>query len=777
MEGGAASAGAPDDGNDEFVHFFEALGITDQQKTTFLGRLLEQFYDIGAKLDEHLAPTGAVLHCAVSRMVAGENPLDPPHHRWIRIHDRIGFFSNHDDHSCRVINNGLSFAYRYKELEAIAEANALVLEEVRLAISQRRGSAGSAPRLARPAPLVAGADDVPIGGRVLRDDGVAARRGGGGGPGDASAQGQAGTAGAGAQGGLSAGGEDTGDDLEIPTGGVELRRDPTPCVAGADVPENGGLVVPRRPVSDTPAVKSATADPLMVTPVTPASLFVAEQPYVAPSSESVEVVTAVLETYLQRDDAKGVIRQLLVDGLLCWGRLHSGQTSKAAAGVISATEAGTGWPAVRQLLTQRWPMWSAPTKTEPVLPPEGSVSRHTHPGREVRTSRWKVKVDMTAVNPIIKRLEVVSNKNFKQGDLDGVVEVQRVGPGMRVHLAVTIASTLLVATWDSTFAAILKQLAASGRAPVLRKQPIAAAACHDFEASDVWGSQTMGLAGTSDDEAAAGGSADAPASTEAAASLAAIQDERQAEVDKLLAADKAGTAGANRARRIEARRRERLSRPQVEPRPVRAALPPAGSRKRFPDAVKANGGSVKGTAPVGSAAAPADADVDGLSQVTAAPSGALGVPLPSQVVHAPDAAVVSGLPDASQVSALPDGSGSRPMSSPGSSPFLSLPLVPGGPPLPPRTPLFGNVYGSSATRPGASSFSLSPLRRRADIERVAATVREATHIAEDHAAVRFPSASPSRTVPGAEPASNTVAPSLSDSDTDVAMMDEDEEDD
>jgi len=90
-----------------------------------------------------------------------------------------------------------------------------------------------------------------------------------------------------------------------------------------------------------------------------------------PSIESVEVVTVMLETYWQRDDAKCVIRLLLVDGLLCLGRLHSGQTSKAVFGVMSAAEATTEWPAVRKLLTQRWPMWSSPAMTEPVSPPEG----------------------------------------------------------------------------------------------------------------------------------------------------------------------------------------------------------------------------------------------------------------------------------------------------------------------------------------------------------------------------------------------------------------------
>ncbi|OSX75283.1 hypothetical protein BU14_0242s0001 [Porphyra umbilicalis] len=81
MEGGADSAGAADDDNDELFHFRKELGITDHQKTAFLGRLVEKFYGIGAKPDEHMAPTGAVLRCAVSRMVAVENPLDPPNHR------------------------------------------------------------------------------------------------------------------------------------------------------------------------------------------------------------------------------------------------------------------------------------------------------------------------------------------------------------------------------------------------------------------------------------------------------------------------------------------------------------------------------------------------------------------------------------------------------------------------------------------------------------------------------------------------------------------------
>jgi len=113
---------------------------------------------------------------------------------------------------------------------------------------------------------------------VHRDDKAATKCEGRGSPYDASAPGQAGTAEAVAQNKPSHGGEDGGDDFRIPAGGLEIRRDPTPSAAGADVPEKGGSVIPQRPVGEAPADKSATADVLLVSPVTPASLSSSEQP-------------------------------------------------------------------------------------------------------------------------------------------------------------------------------------------------------------------------------------------------------------------------------------------------------------------------------------------------------------------------------------------------------------------------------------------------------------------------------------------------------------------
>lgn len=45
-------------------------------------------------------------------MVVSENPREPPSHRWIRVLDRLGFFSDGDKHAERIVNIGMSFAYR-----------------------------------------------------------------------------------------------------------------------------------------------------------------------------------------------------------------------------------------------------------------------------------------------------------------------------------------------------------------------------------------------------------------------------------------------------------------------------------------------------------------------------------------------------------------------------------------------------------------------------------------------------------------------------------------
>jgi len=779
------AAAVPEDADDEYAEFFRALGLTDVQKTSYLARLLQSFYDVGAKLDEHLAPTGAVLHAAISRTCQGESPMDAPHHRWIRIHDRLGFFADQDDHASRIINIGLTFAYRHKELDALSAASALRLEQLRLTSARHPNPVGSTRLSPRPG-------EVPDGGRVIRDDGAAARVEAGSAPGAGGSM----SAGGGVK--LSPKDNDLGDrgdrgDLAVPDGGLEVRRDPLARAAvavvhagggGQDMPEIGGTVVARRQVAAPAGNDGTMTESLMVTAAVPAAVHVKEQPLVKPSPQAVACTTAVLEAFMPRDDAKGVVRQLLVDSLLCWGRLHSGQTAKAAAGVISAAEVETEWPAVRKLLSLCWPTWSTPIKNVAVVPPEGSVSRQTHPGRMTLTSRWKLKVDMTAINPTIRKWDVKADRNFKRGPLDDSVEVQRIASGLKVPMAVTVASILLVGTWDPAFCTIMQQLVASGRAPVHRKASVAAAACHDFELANPGLPQALeptvaASADRTDD--------DRPALATSAAPLAAVLETRQAEVDHLLAVDKADTAGASRARRILARRRERLSVPRTHLLTADAGLAPDSS-----SAPASVGGSKKRPASHGNKSVhrkkAAVKQVSGvlagqggmsMSQVTAAPTpvppGAPPDPIPEPLAAAGSFREQPVcFPSPARIP--PDEQ--RTISVPPSSSCFSTPGVPASSlSSPPPTPVSVDGGGGVSAEPsGSGRPPLVPSRLPAggDLHRVTASVQAATLSAESLLAVRFPSVAPLLPATMSHPAPTLGAPFDSDSDAEVAMMDEEE---
>ncbi|KAK1864485.1 hypothetical protein I4F81_007031 [Pyropia yezoensis] len=71
-------------------------------------------------------------------MVNTENPMLPPQYPWIRVVDRVGFFNDSDVFAGRVVSVGLAYAYRHKELDVLAAANALRLID-------RRQSVESAP--------------------------------------------------------------------------------------------------------------------------------------------------------------------------------------------------------------------------------------------------------------------------------------------------------------------------------------------------------------------------------------------------------------------------------------------------------------------------------------------------------------------------------------------------------------------------------------------------------------------------------------------------------
>jgi len=323
----------------------------------FLARLLETFHEVAMKLDEHLAPSGAILHATISRMCEGDNHMDGPHHRWIRIVDRIGFFFDDDEHAGRVINLGLSFAYRQKELDAAAKAIALRLERTRAAVGRDRSEGAtlgqdhsSAAALAHGD--VSGCDEVTAGGLVVRNDGASGRsRPKETGDGDGAAH-------------LS-----DDDGLDVPLGGAVVRRD----VAGqpgsdgnGELPKGGVLVVARRdPPGGAASTRAATAAAAAVAAtaagaVATASPAAADEarasalvevvgfakttdhdtppPLLKPSGEAVACDTRVLDLIRDRSDCKDVLRKLHVDGLVCLARLHGGQ---AVEGVIAANSVET----------------------------------------------------------------------------------------------------------------------------------------------------------------------------------------------------------------------------------------------------------------------------------------------------------------------------------------------------------------------------------------------------------------------------------------------------
>lgn len=126
--GGAANIGP------QYVRFFQTPGVSDGPKVQTLACLLKRFYLMAAHLGKHLAPVGALLHSAVSRMVESENPRARPQHRWIRVVDRLEFFGDSNDHASRLVNVGLSCAYRHQELQFLTSANAVRLKDLRLSV-------------------------------------------------------------------------------------------------------------------------------------------------------------------------------------------------------------------------------------------------------------------------------------------------------------------------------------------------------------------------------------------------------------------------------------------------------------------------------------------------------------------------------------------------------------------------------------------------------------------------------------------------------------------
>lgn len=495
----------------QYGRFFQTLGINDGPKVQTLARLLKRFYIVAKQLDNHLAPVGATLHSAVSRMVQSDDPRAPPQHRWIRIVDRLEFFGDADDHASRVVNVGLSYAYRHQEVHDLTATNALRLSNVLPGAGD-----GVHP------PIAAAALPQPPTGGVV----VAERR-----RGPLPSPPSGGQAGA-----VDAGGTPRGDpplaatddvSLAVPPEGVVVRRDgdglvqngnDSPQVAGAVLAQqaggapdaaasvdmdallqDGGIVVARRLLGPEdagggPAVEGST---LSGNPAAPgvavrsviflddaaAQVVSSSQPLVTPSAAALNCVNTVLDVMKVRQDVRGVLEQLVIDSLLCFARLHGGVAVNGSSGVPAADDSVT-WKTVRKIAHRWWPVWEGPASSGKPLPPPGTVSYLSHPCRAVRSSKWAIEVDMTGVNDAIRALDVDSERYFEKSNLPERECVARLGPkcvNTVAPLGTSVATLLLMGTKEASFCNVLNELVAVGRAPAPKSIPVVAATCHEFE--------------------------------------------------------------------------------------------------------------------------------------------------------------------------------------------------------------------------------------------------------------------------------------------------------
>lgn len=526
----------------QYVRFFETLGVTDAGKLQVLSRHLQLVHDVASQLDSHLEAVGASLHVAVSRMCKSVNQLGPSQHRWIRVVDRLGFFNDTDVHASRIVNIGLSYAYRHKELDAIAATNTLLLADLRLAADPGEREAGRCPPLevpredtaaARPpessgTPLSAGAAalppslggpsgagegdlQVPVGGLVVPR------------PGDVqpAATAVARTVAA-AAGGIGQGGG--GDDLQVREGGILVETRETPfahpaaaadqALSAAHVPltlsagavgERGGdgtrRELPRSDMSpwSAPVVVPADVGQDMVYP----KVVSDSQPVVKPTEVAVKSVVGVLEGMLVRGDVRQVLQQLVCDSLLCWARQRSGAVRSPTQEVVPANVEQL-WTSVRKLLHRWWPTWEAsPTFAGEAasVPPPGTVSFITHPHRRPKYCKWAIDVDVSAAHDIISRLQGVgSARYFDKEKLPSMVTVMRVGPSAKSPILMSVATLLLVASKEYAFPTLLTELASMGRAPEPKDKSVVVATCHEFETAGLEAPAVL-LAGASEQAA------------------------------------------------------------------------------------------------------------------------------------------------------------------------------------------------------------------------------------------------------------------------------------
>jgi len=448
----------------EYALFLESLEITERAKVALLANLLRDVYEASTKLDLHLEPHGASFHSALSRVLTTDNPHDVRSLFCIRVVDRMGFFTDDDTYAKRIVNVGLAFAYRHKQLDTLAASGVL------------RQEAGAANRLRAVEVSVHDDDAIPVG-KVGAGDGTSVEGSDGGGADEDSADVPV-----------------RGFVLDRPHAGAQRRSDPPQSlplaagVAGAgdggDDPNGvnrGGVVVARRsgalvPMAPEAAVGDGGGDPPGISGVLPGGIVVArrsaaaagaagdgdgdgddgaddsqltgfpstiheQQPVVEPSADALQAVSYVLGLVEERDDALGDLRGLLSERLKVLQRYRPPHKVKR-----SGSSSSGGGCAVHALVEPWWPIWQAPRDGIKVSPAPGIFGYHVNSLRPVWKTRWCIKVDMKKTKSRLDRIHANHPKIFERDGRPAIEVVVLLVQARPLRLTVVIACMVLMET-------------------------------------------------------------------------------------------------------------------------------------------------------------------------------------------------------------------------------------------------------------------------------------------------------------------------------------------
>jgi len=453
----------------DFVQFFRDLDITDKNKIPFLAGLLRNFLDAAAKLDAHLVVYSASVHAAVSRMVPPASPYELPHHLWIRVHDRLGFFHDLDKHAQRLVNIGLSYAYRHMEIDALAVANAKVLKDISRQTGVFVGDivCEDAGRIETDKLTVYDAGSVVAGthgDRAAAADGCVdhVARGGNAHPREAAHMPNqpplrptcGNDAGAlDADSSDSTGEHDGSDAPPLDHVAADGRRSSAPlgeaASRGGDVPTAARQVL------------QAEARPVF-----------ARQPVLTPDGSALAVVIGALSSMGGRVDAEDACREIFVNSI----KLFVGNHECAKQGAVPYTSERC-WSVLAQITSVWWPKWEAATGRAKPVP--GTVAFIRSSGRLAAASRWCYKVKIASVHEALKTLSAPAARCL-QHPLPDTVDVERITVKDKPKLTALVASMLLLACKEEDYAAALTELVAAGVDKQAQVLPLSVAKCQSF---------------------------------------------------------------------------------------------------------------------------------------------------------------------------------------------------------------------------------------------------------------------------------------------------------